>query len=405
MSNQTEARDQQDALAHTIQPGQDRNAPVAAFNPVPPPEPRNDNTAQAILDKQSLLLTAVAEPAYYCPNTIFISVNFDAIMKRLTSALMAAYSNWHELMDHIPGTQSEVDDFILLGCRALAAATVVSIYNRLRAIHSQFAPNKFDRYRNRSPLDSRTQLPAGLIHLVDQFGIARPKDVVGNCYYLHNWDGENSKTFGLDRLDDLNSKSFLAISRLLRVCKVPFAYVDRNQSYRTVWDTIILTPQGSGFTAQSTMPLENYTLPRDVFIQATLNRPVWDSTHKNYLPKAITNYSLRLGASTPSKTIKETESQSTVVVPDVKKRKFDAVSDTSGIRLEDCHPHLFEQYMHPSGISVDYVNSTTTTGDNPTTTIFGRGSEDDLIPLMSLHRDLSDQYLNEYWFALFTKGP
>lgn len=370
--------------------------------------PKVDDSAQAFLDKQSLLLTTTVEPAFLSPTIIYVPVHFAELFSRINYALKTTYVNWNDLRDLIPGTATEITIHIENHCDTLAACFVISVYTRLRAVHGQFAPNASQRYRSRPPIDTYTELPAGLIHLANQFGATKPVDVPGNCIYLHHWVEDHKKTFGLPDIAFLNPPKIQGITRLLRSLKVKFDKVQRTQEFRTAWDTLLLKPQNLGFTALTTMPIENYNLPRDVFLQVTLNRNyhvIGETAFSGNSPSAVYNYAMKLSRAEHSDPISEISTALTSTTTLTKKRKFSAVSDTKQIPLTECAPHLFEQNMHPSGVSLSKTSATSIHGTKPIMTVFGRGTDDDLFPLNVVHRDLNSQYICEYWHALFTSGP
>jgi len=397
----------EDNLAHEVQQGQ-RDHRVQILDLSPPEPPASENSAQSFLDRQSLLLVTTVQPAFLSPRIIYVPVNFAQLYQRVFYALHTTYANWMDLRDLIAGTSAEIDDYIETSCKTLTSTFIIVVYTRLRIVHGQIAPNASKAYRNRPPLDAHAQLPAGLIHLANQFGAAKPVDVPGNCIYLHDWDEEERDNFGLSSLDDLQPTALQGISRILHSLKVKFDKVQRTQEFRTAWDTIILHPTNAGFIAQTTMPIENYNLPRDTFLQVTLNRShavTYETEYTDGSPPAVYNYAMKISRSEQTGSIPEIETSITSTSAPTKKRKTAPIPDTSAIALKECKPHLFEQLMHPSGVSVTKGSATATKGSNPTITVFGRGSDDDFFPLNTIHRALNSQYICEYWNALFTSGP
>jgi hypothetical protein len=396
-------------LTNEVQQGQQQHrVQIHNTEPLADTTPKVDDSAQAFLDKQSLLLTTTVEPAFLSPTIIYVPVRFGELFTRVNYAIKTTYVNWNDLRDLIPGTATEITTLIENHCDTLAACFVISVYTRLRAVHGQFAPNASQRYRSRPPIDTYTELPAGLIHLANQFGATKPVDVPGNCIYLHHWTEDNKNTFGLPDIAYLNPPRIQGITRLLRSSKVKFDKVQRTQEFRTAWDTLLLKPQNLGFIALTTMPIENYNLPRDIFLQVTLNRNshvIGETVFPENSPPAVYNYAMKLSRAEHSSPISEiaTALTSTATLP--KKRKLSAVTNISQIPISECAPHLFEQNMHPSGVSVSMTSSTSVYGDKPIMTVFGRGTDDDLFPLNVVHRDLNSQYICEYWHSLFTSGP
>jgi len=370
-----------------------------------PRPPVTLGTMTAFLSSQRLLHTTIPEPAVQSAKTIFVPVNFNAIKLRLDYILNLVFQSWPQLHSLMSGTNAEIFTACESYAKSLSCATIYLLYARLRNVHYQFAPGYSNIYRTRPKLDLRTVLPSGLIYIINQFGISKPKDVVGNCSYLHHWDNEHANEFGIATAADFNHVHFLSAKNLLVQLNVPFTYIERKQEFRTSWDTIKLTPAASGFSAYTTMPSENYSLPRDVFLQATVNftAPELDFGNKT----AVHNYAMKLTQQTATKSVAELPESRALTLsfqPQAKKRKINALSDTTSIDINQCLPHLFNQYTTETGVVVDKP-LTGTTGINPSQITFGQGTTDNLVCLKSVHRELSPQYLFEFWFALITKGP
>uniref|UniRef100_A0A2V0RMM2 Uncharacterized protein n=1 Tax=viral metagenome TaxID=1070528 RepID=A0A2V0RMM2_9ZZZZ len=360
-------------------------------------------TASTFLANYKLRMASMVEPFDQGQPIIRVNLNHHQLCLRLDPLLTSVLMNWTEFRDRLDGTEAEINTQVVSSARSLCSAFIHMLYSHLRTITGT-QDTTIDRYRSRGQLDIRTPLPSGLIFLIHQFGVVAPKNCFGNNRYLHLWDQKEPKTYGLKTIYQLNSGIFQKTINILKSLNVPFITLSRSAEYRTAWDTLVSQPtSSSSWSTYTTLPLENYTLPRDAFLNS-----IFIGTHSdsNYAVQPSFPRMQHYPPATTTTTLDIVEDSTNVVIRN-KKRKIDAISDTGDIPLKETHPCGPFQYMHSTGISVsaDPTNLTATSGIDPQHNVFGLGGPDAHMPINSVVRGMTQHDLYDYVSALIRHGP
>jgi len=361
-------------------------------------------TATQFFADYQLSTTATVIPYRSTQPIILTPVNFDCVYGHLATHLTSDFQTWDSLRDLYDGTHAEVDDSIKKGSRALAAAFVHMLYAHLRNCHSLVAPGMSNRYKTRPILDLRTELPSGLMTLVMQFGVSAPKNVAGNCRYLHHWDHLNSSSFGLTKNAAMNHDLFNQICTNLRRLSVPFSKIQRDLQYRTSWDTLVIEKTEYSSRIYSTLPIENYSLPRDSFLAILFN--LQTSKLKASCHNPAPRIAVKKGAKTNEITALTVNSEYDASLVDStsassKKRKISELSDPADVLLADCLPIGPDQHVSRDGTVFD--DTTDSKGSNPRQYVM-TGIDGDFVYINSVDRNLSDQSFAAFCRAVFRKG-
>lgn len=348
-------------------------------------------------------MAATVEPFDQGQPLIRVKINHHELCLRLDGMLSEVLLNWPELRDKFDGHGDEITNEIERCSKALCSAFIHMLYNHLRTVTGT-QDVTIDRYRTRGLLDIRTPLPSGLIHLIHQFGVVAPKNCFGNNRYLHVWDQDAKDTFGLKTAFQFDSGKFQKITNILKGLNVPFTTLSRSAEYRTAWDTLVSAPSSrTSKDIYTTLPLENYTLPRDAFLFALFITEHMDDDYAVQPSHPRMQY---VTATSPINEINLSQDTVDVTVPN-KKRKIDAISDTGDIPFAETFPCGPFQYMHNSGISISAnpANPKATSGITPIRHIYGLGGPDAHMRINSVVRGMTTHDLFDYVSALIRHGP
>jgi len=227
-----------------------------------------DNTVTGYLSKVRIDPKFMVVNRFVARPLISIPINMMAIFGLARAIFERSYANWPKLRALYTGDVNNITLAIEEGCRHLASAFVLMIYNLLRHKCSMHDSQNQQIYRTRCHFDMTTELPSGVAYLVEHFGYAEAANTHFNPTYLHRWDHENSADngFGLDAASRLNNHILKGFLDQLSIAGVPFRRVDKYCRPRTLWDSLHITQRDEGFEVCTTYPIENYNLPADIFL-------------------------------------------------------------------------------------------------------------------------------------------
>jgi hypothetical protein len=404
-------------------PGDNTNAPRGTNSGVDSSEPNlNDQDRLTIVNQEGAppigddTLASSAYVGAYRLNPRFVTttaitarplvsvpINMEAIREAVRTLYVSSYLYWPQLRSLYSGDQISINDAILIGCSHLASATCLMIYNLLRYKCGVYDSQNQQLYRTRCHLDMGMELPKGVAFIVEHFGYAQASQAYGNPTFIHRWDGANNvnQQFGLQAAHSVNThllNGFLA--QLFRV-GVPFRRIDKYCMPRNLWDSLYIRVVEGGYDVFTTYPIENYDLPRDVFLAigicdfSTLdaNAPV-----QFYPPRmdlvdsdAITTL---LKADLP------------VNASNLEQRAMPALTagkDANDTELRVCGPvpnvHL-TGVMRDSGLT-DLTNKTVTY--KYTANVYGRGGARQAMRIDCVARGVTPEEVNGFFRALLRK--
>jgi hypothetical protein len=400
-------------------PGADNPIPEDQRRDAPPPPQENDRNrdreAEAILagtgtaflntlrldDRFTVQSIARKEPI------IEVLVNFGYLRARIYNLLEAAFLRWDSLRNVIEPDRTRVNLAIQGGCEALATATIYLLYSFLRRKTSRFHPVRYNRYRNRCFFDEKRQIPDGIAYLIEQFGVTPAVEAFGNNRYIHLWDGEAADTYGVPNTAPVFDEGELhAFLTSLSKCGVRLRAVDNRVPARTPWDSLYAVDLGnSGLSVETTYPLHEYELPRDVFFVIGLRGDV----EINNPP--IQSYSPRLGGArdaTRNAARADTDCDDPFA-PRPGDGQTVTAANTDAATVDNSAPSGHIQAVHPTGV----INRITAVNPGPPETItrdyhvlvYGRGPIQSTMTIKNVCRGLSYYEVDNYFQNLFRRGP
>ncbi|CAB9520096.1 expressed unknown protein [Seminavis robusta] len=207
-----------------------------------------------------------------------VKVNLESIRVRFQKWLSRAFFNWDKLLrlTSCPSDLYNPDDGFIdpvqQGCKALSLLMVQQLYTllaRKAAIRLGFR-HPASRQYNRSHTYLE-EIPAGCAYLIEQFGITQRLQVSGNYEVLHVWDGQHKDSFGVALPEDIQHGAIKGCSvflHRLRAAGVEMRRVNLDCPERTPWDSMVITrsSEGNGLDLATTYSIQEYELPRDVFL-------------------------------------------------------------------------------------------------------------------------------------------
>ena len=154
----------------------------------------------------------------------------------------------------------------------------------------------------------------------------------------------------------------------------------------------------------STLPIENYSLPRDSFLAILFN--LQTSKLKASCHNPAPRIAVKKGAKTNEITALTVNSEYDASLVDStsassKKRKISELSDPADVLLADCLPIGPDQHVSRDGTVFD--DTTDSKGSNPRQYVM-TGIDGDFVYINSVDRNLSDQSFAAFCRAVFRKG-
>lgn len=339
---------------------------------------------------------------------ISVPINIEALWRQFNRMILNAYVDWPTLRSLYTGDSQDITDSITLGCFHLASAMCLMVYNILRFKCSVHDSQNQSIYRSRCHLDIGLELPLGAAFIIEQFGFAKVTEYFDSPTFLHRWDHENSanNAFGLANNHALNNHLLIGFMQQLTRAGVNFRRVDKYCLPRTLWDSFYISgSDNSGYVVYTTYPIENYVLPRDVFIALNIcgtSSLIAFQPVEFYPPRlcafsrAVTTNNVKsVSPTTPS----EATAAETQAMPSLTVAGNHAESDQLRINnaLRNMHLTGTERVSGPPGAD-----------GNPTFTeriyIYGRGGASRAMLINCVARGVSPMEIDGYAIALFRHG-
>jgi hypothetical protein len=219
----------------------------------------------------------------------------------------------------------------------------------------------------------------------------------GNPRFLHLWDNEEAKTFGLPSTVSLNDAKLSGFLSILAKLNVAMVRLPSASPLRTVWDSLTVRTIDSAYHVDTTYPLSEYDLNRDVFLAIGFRNSLanYDLAIEAYhprvqlLPKIIT-----------TAIVKDVTAQTTSV--STGKRKTMTTGEIIVDRKQVAPMNHF-QNITPTGVK---FTDPASTPPNPEIYIFGSGGADPnhAMGIKTVARGVNDFEVDGFYTHLFRFG-
>jgi hypothetical protein len=334
-------------------------------------------------------------------------VNFRELFVKLSGLYKSSYVNWEPLRNSLLGRVNDVTQWIQDGCEQLAHATILILYSHFRNVAGKHDFVNADIYAKRCNFDYRTNLPSGCIYIIHNFGMLLTDEVWKNPRVIHTWDKKDEKQYGIPvATHQFNSETLDSFLRTLVDQKVPFDRLAVSVPPRSAWDSLLIIENedyvdssgtSTDYTVFTTLPKVNYNLPRDIFLAigllgATIVDPDQTVAIEPYAPRiqAVKKDEL-------NKAVYGSDTDGTKTTTRARRKSFNSITKIDENKVL---PNIPFQYMTPHGIEVPSKDTT-----KAKVWIYGRGSEDDIIPISSVGRCVDISEVQEYFRHLLRAGP
>jgi hypothetical protein len=386
-------------------------APASRPSDLATPTPGNpETTTSKWLSEKAIDNRFIPRSASTAKPTIRPKVNFYRLFLRIAAILRTSYVQWDKLRESIIGRVFDTTGFIVDGCNQLAIASIYILYSHLRSVAGKHDFANADVYEKRCKFDYRTQLPTGLIYIIQQFGLCLLEDVWLNPRVIHTWDKEDDKTYGIPATTPFSSETFESFMTTLvqvgvKVDRLPALVVPHS-----AWDSLLIVEasdnQGAAtfsddYDIFTTLPIKNYNLPRDIFLAIALANttsidPATKTPIEFYGPRIST-----LGTDAAVKPIytAEDKDDSAAAKTRSKKRKS-LVSKADDVDPKKALPCTPFEYMTVQGVELPGADAT-----KQQIWVYGRGTADDVVPILSVGRGIDANEIENYFRHLFRNGP
>lgn len=324
---------------------------------------------------------------------IQVKLNFAQFRERVEYMLTTAYLNWPSLRNLVAADAYAIDAYITKGCRELSISSVYSLYNHLRIVTSTVAPQLYPRYRTNPPQSRYRSLPVGLLTIVQQFGLSGSVEFWENPRFLHVWDKEHEKKFGLPG-NPLNDPFLTGFLTLLEKAGVKFTKMPSSPPVRSLWDSLTVDIKEDSFFVFTTYPIHEYDVPQDIFFACGF-RPT-QGTYES----VISNYAPRIQAIGDDNAGLITTKVTSAATPTAKAKTAAGICK---VNYNDLYPMNSFQNVSRSGVVVygDPADPNSRTLD---VYIFGRGNNKDNMNIRSIARGVYQFEVDNFFTALLRHG-
>jgi len=349
-------------------------------------------------------ITLNAEPTR---NRVATKINFSRLRQRIEWLLFESFKSWDKLRELLLSRVPDVNRYIGTGCLQLSCAFIYVLYSHLRNVTSQHDSANYDIYSKRCSFDYKTPLPSAIIHLIKQFGIGFVKEYWKTPRCIHRWDDEDKKGYGIPSTVGFDAEVLDGFLEHLRTCGTTFDKLPPRTEARTMWDTLFVTNDdpnpnrfalGGTFNVYTTLPLQNYNLPFDMFIAIGLCGPTLPDDPSG-CPLEFSGPRIQaIKSEDVNKTVTSITSDETGVVVHRAKRSR-SIGIVSTLDPKDAHPCIPFQSMLPQGIELHKQDP-----KDPRIWIYGRGNDEDVMIIDSVGRDIDCHEVITFFRHFFRHG-